>query len=128
MSTELERLREQVERLARIVAKHFPDDVEAEKPANLAPKPWKLESPDSGQIVDANGHAVFYLAGTPDGWRATMDFLLLAVNSHDELVEALDDAIAWLEDVISCMPDTPIRDGGYSHIRALRSVSQKAKA
>jgi len=87
MSTELEQLREQVERLAGTVNKHFPDDVEADKPADLAPTPWKKVG--DNQIRDANGTLLFYYTVTGATDEVARDKLLRAVNSHDELVEAL---------------------------------------
>lgn len=58
--------------------------------AKHAPLPWTFdELPEWGEIYDANGGLIATVNETAEEIKADAEFIVRAVNCHDELLEAL---------------------------------------
>lgn len=58
------------------------------------PTPWKYDGSDGIYIEGITGGKYYVVGGIQDKDAA---FIVLAVNSHDALVKALDDTLEFLE-------------------------------
>jgi hypothetical protein len=87
--------------------------------------PWEFRAGEDQEIMDAEGNGVVY-TGDDGGFASNADgrFAVMAVNTHDALVEAVRTAI----DQIRRQPRWEDAGTGYSQCRPRREVLGKLEA
>lgn len=70
--------------------------------SEATPRPWRQWATDGDHgleiTIEGEGHAVTYLPDQSDLSEANAALIVRAVNAHDALVEALEAALATLEE------------------------------
>jgi hypothetical protein len=98
----------------------------------LAPRPWKLdyeiEAGGISYIIDATGHGVASLYDNTLHGKPVMDsqsnaeLIVRAVNTHDQLVEALEEALEAVEEL-----NGEFQSGWDETIEKIEAALKKAK-
>ena len=88
------------------------------------PTPWQVDSGCPTDIRDANGALVLFISGDDETCEGDAALIVLAVNHHDALVEALED-IASSDDVDNALDPERNKRVARAALAAVRGQNSK---
>lgn len=86
--------------------------------ANHTPTPWKQSEIDPAHIIDAEGFTITWVESASGMDETNAKFIVRAVNSHKELLDAAKRTLLCLEDQV---------EGQHTTKDALRRAIAKAE-